>query len=79
LREAAGLHRLLQELLDLPSPIYRHHKLITNENGERLSKRDKAMSLRAMRERGTTVNEVRGLLPSPLAGEGGSLRKPRAG
>jgi glutamyl-Q tRNA(Asp) synthetase len=72
LREAAGLHRLLQELLGLPAPIYRHHKLLTNENGQRLSKRNKALSLRALRKSGMTLSEMRARLPSPLAGEGGS-------
>jgi glutamyl-Q tRNA(Asp) synthetase len=62
LREAAGLHRLLQELLGLPAPIYRHHKLLTDENGQRLSKRNKAFSLRAMRDAGMTVEDVRGIL-----------------
>ncbi len=58
LREAAGLHRLLQELLGFPTPVYRHHKLITDENGERLSKRNKSLSLRGMREARITKNEL---------------------
>jgi glutamyl-Q tRNA(Asp) synthetase len=65
LREAAGLHRLLQELLGFDAPEYRHHELLTDENGERLSKRNKAMSLQAMRERGMTVDEMRERLARP--------------
>ena len=36
---ATQLHRLLQALLDLPSPRYHHHRLITDENGKRFAKR----------------------------------------
>jgi glutamyl-Q tRNA(Asp) synthetase len=79
LRKAAGLHRVLQELFGLPAPVYHHHKLITDENGERLSKRNKSLSLQAMRERGMTADEVRPFLPSPLAGEGGSRAFARDG
>ena len=48
--EATHLHRLLQELLSLPVPQWRHHRLITDENGKRLAKRDDARSLRSLRE-----------------------------
>jgi glutamyl-Q tRNA(Asp) synthetase len=56
---ATHLHRLLQALLDLPAPDYHHHGLLTNDRGERLAKRDKAVSLRALREAGRTPAEVR--------------------
>ena len=59
LREAAGLHRLLQELMGLPSPIYVHHRLITDEHGNRLAKRNKAETLRALREAGVTPAQIR--------------------
>ncbi|MBL4618598.1 MAG: hypothetical protein JKX88_00695, partial [Marinicaulis sp.] len=52
------LHRLLQTLLDLPAPIYRHHPLITDESGRRFAKRDKAATLKAMRENGVTREEI---------------------
>lgn len=55
---AAHLHRLLQELLGLPAPVYRHHTLITDESGKRLAKRDKAATLRALREGGVTREDV---------------------
>ena len=58
LREAAGLHRLLYALFDKPAPIYRHHRLIVNEEGKRLSKRDKSASLRALRSGGVSPQEV---------------------
>lgn len=57
--EATHLHRLLQELLGLSVPQWRHHRLITDENGKRLAKRDDARSLRSLREQGWTVERVR--------------------
>jgi glutamyl-Q tRNA(Asp) synthetase len=62
LREAAHLHVLLQKLLGLPQPIYRHHRLILDDHGKRLAKRDQAATLRALRERGKTPEDVRALL-----------------
>lgn len=56
--EATHLHRLLQELLGLRVPQWRHHRLITDENGKRLAKRDDAKSLRSLREQGWTVERV---------------------
>ena len=54
LRAADHLHALLQALLSLPAPIYRHHHLITDENGERFAKRNKSATIRAFREAGGT-------------------------
>jgi glutamyl-Q tRNA(Asp) synthetase len=62
LREAAHLHVLLQRLLDLPHPVYRHHRLILGEDGKRLAKRDQADTLRALRESGRTAADVRAML-----------------
>ena len=58
---ATHLHRLLQALLGLPAPDYHHHGLLTNDRGERLAKRDKAVSLQALREAGRTPAEVRAM------------------
>ncbi len=49
---ATAIHRLLQALLGLPTPIYVHHRLIANGAGQRLAKRDDAASLAAMRDAG---------------------------
>jgi glutamyl-Q tRNA(Asp) synthetase len=49
---ATGLHRLLQELLGLPAPVYHHHRLILDADGKKLSKSDGALSLRAIRAQG---------------------------
>jgi glutamyl-Q tRNA(Asp) synthetase len=56
---ATHIHRLLQALLDWPTPRYRHHKLLTDASGKRFAKRDKALTLRALRESGRMPDEVR--------------------
>lgn len=62
LRDAAHLHVLLQKLLDLPQPVYRHHRLILGEDGKRLAKRDQAATLRSLRESGKTAADVRAMV-----------------
>lgn len=62
LREAAHLHVLLQRLLDLPTPRYCCHRLILGEDGKRLAKRDASLSLRALREAGTSPAQLRAKL-----------------
>ena len=59
LLEATHLHRLLQALLGLPVPEWQHHRLITDERGKRLAKRDDARSLRSLRAGGWTPERVR--------------------
>ena len=49
---ATDVHRLLQALLGLPTPLYRHHALVCGPDGKRLAKRDAAASLAAMRAGG---------------------------
>jgi glutamyl-Q tRNA(Asp) synthetase len=61
LREAAHLHVLLQRLLELPQPVYHHHRLVLGGDGKRLAKRDEAATLRALREAGKTPEDVRAL------------------
>ncbi len=55
---ATHIQRLLQALLGLPTPRYRHHNLLTDTQGRRLAKRDKALTVRAMREGGMSAGEV---------------------
>ncbi|MDX2233318.1 MAG: tRNA glutamyl-Q(34) synthetase GluQRS [Hyphomonadaceae bacterium] len=62
LREAAHLHVLLQALLELPTPRYRHHRLILGPDGKRLAKRDHAATLRSLRESGFTAQAVRAMV-----------------
>lgn len=49
---ATHVHRLLQALLDLPTPDYLHHPLIVGTDGRRLAKRDGAPTLASLREAG---------------------------
>jgi glutamyl-Q tRNA(Asp) synthetase len=49
---------LLQTLLDLPTPVYRHHRLLTDETGQRFAKRNRAATLKDMRERGVGADSV---------------------
>ena len=62
LRDAAPLHRLLQALLDLPAPVWHHHRLIRDDTGRRLAKRDDARSLATLRSEGATPGMLRDLL-----------------
>jgi glutamyl-Q tRNA(Asp) synthetase len=59
LAAAAHLHALLYALFGWAPPRYRHHRLITDDQGRRLAKRDKAATLRALRESGVTASAVR--------------------
>ncbi len=56
---ATGVHRLLQHLLDLPAPRYRHHPLIRDAAGAKLSKSTHATGLRQLRAEGVSPAEVR--------------------
>ena len=65
LKPATHLHRLLQALMGWPAPRYAHHRLLTDDAGRRLAKRDQAMTLRALRERGVAPEEVRRRMLDP--------------
>ncbi len=56
--EAAHIQRLLQALLDLPTPIYRHHGLLVGPDGKRYAKRDKAQTLRELRAAGMSAADL---------------------
>src|SRR5882757_3255329 len=53
------VHRLLQCLLGYDAPQYAHHPLLTDENGRRFAKRDRSLTLRALRESGVPAEAVR--------------------
>jgi glutamyl-Q tRNA(Asp) synthetase len=57
--EAAHVQRLLQALLGYPAPVYRHHRLLAGPDGKRFAKRDRAETLRELRERGMTAAQLR--------------------
>ena len=52
------VHRLLQQLLGFPAPIYLHHPLMLDEHGRRLAKRHDALAIATLREAGLTPDEV---------------------
>lgn len=58
LLESTHIHRLLQELLGWPVPRYHHHPLLTGPDGKRYAKRDKAKTLRAMRQCGASPENI---------------------
>jgi glutamyl-Q tRNA(Asp) synthetase len=56
---STSVHRLLQSLLGLPQPVYRHHWLVTDPSGQKLSKSTGATALRELRTAGTTPADIR--------------------
>ncbi|MEO1329096.1 MAG: tRNA glutamyl-Q(34) synthetase GluQRS [Pseudomonadota bacterium] len=65
---AAPIHRILQALLGRPTPAYRHHRLIRDETGRRLAKRDRDAGIATLRAAGATPADLRarlGLAPPP--------------
>jgi len=73
---ATDVHRLLQALLDLPNPLYRHHALVCGPDGKRLAKRDAAASLAAMRAAGVDGRALAADLLSGRLPTGYSLQMP---
>ena len=77
---ATHIHRLLQALLGLPTPRYRHHPLLTDASGRRLAKRDRALTIaRAARRAGRSPAEVRkmaGFGEGPAAITSSGRRRP---
>ena len=58
LAASTHVHRVLQAPLGLPTPHYRHHPLLTDATGRRLSKRDGALTIRAMRQQGLSPDDI---------------------
>ncbi len=63
--DAPHIHVVLQALMGWPTPVYRHHRLLTGPDGRRLSKRDGAMAIAALRAQGLSAAEVRALAGAP--------------
>jgi glutamyl-Q tRNA(Asp) synthetase len=59
---STAVHRLLQTLLGLPAPVYRHHRLILDGAGRKLSKSTKATGLRELRDAGVTSADIRSMV-----------------
>jgi glutamyl-Q tRNA(Asp) synthetase len=65
---ATHVHRLLQALLGLATPRYYHHNLIADSTGLRLAKRNRAITLRTLRQSGRRPEDIWRLigLPDPM-------------
>src|SRR5437763_7858585 len=59
LYQSSSVHRVLQTLLDLPAPLYHHHRLILDAEGHKLSKSTQATALRELRRQGRTPADIR--------------------
>jgi glutamyl-Q tRNA(Asp) synthetase len=59
---ATAVHRLLQALLGLPEPRYRHHRLVLDQEGAKLSKSRQSISLAELRAAGLAPGDVRAAL-----------------
>lgn len=59
---ATDIHRLLQVLLDLPVPLYTHHRLIVDDTGRKLAKSARDTSLAELRAEGVTVANIRRMI-----------------
>jgi glutamyl-Q tRNA(Asp) synthetase len=62
---STSVHRLLQQLLELPQPVYRHHRLVLDAAGQKLSKSTSATALRELRAQGATPADIRRLVGLP--------------
>lgn len=60
--DSTYIHVLLQKLLNLPTPQYHHHRLIRDDAGKRLAKRDDARAIRHYRDDGATPQDIRRLV-----------------
>ncbi|MBZ0148062.1 MAG: tRNA glutamyl-Q(34) synthetase GluQRS [Pseudorhodoplanes sp.] len=56
---STSVHRLLQELLGMPAPVYRHHRLILDSDGRKLSKSNRSTAIRELRASGATPSDIR--------------------
>ena len=68
---ATAVHRLLQALLACPAPRYRHHRLVLDRNGAKLSKSRQSESLAELRGTGLSPGEVRAALGFAAGPDGG--------
>ncbi len=60
--EATRIHVLLQSLLGLHTPVYHHHRLIRDDTGKRLAKRDDARAISKYRADGLSPDDIRALV-----------------
>lgn len=67
--DSTWIHVLLQKLLKLPTPLYHHHRLIRDDMGKRLAKRDDARAIRHFRQDGASPQDILDMLGhGPISG-----------
>ena len=62
---STSVHLLLQHLLGIPQPAYRHHRLVADSSGQKLSKSTDATGLRELRRQGAMPADIRRLVDLP--------------
>jgi len=62
---STSVHRLLQSLLGIPEPAYRHHRLMLDSSGQKLAKSTRSTALRELRGEGATPADIRRLVGFP--------------
>lgn len=70
---ATHIHRLIQGVLGLPTPRYYHHNLIVDRSGQRMSKRNRAVTLRHFRDIGYRAQDLFKGLAATDVPHGGTL------
>ena len=64
--DSTHVHRLLQALLGLDTPLYHHHRLILDAEGRRLAKRDQSTTIKFLREKGLNPAEIFAMLKKSI-------------
>ena len=62
LLHATHVQRVLQCLFGFVEPIYHHHKLLSDENGRRYAKRDHALTLKSLRDKGKSPDDIKNMI-----------------
>ena len=64
--DSTHVHRLLQALLGVDTPLYHHHRLISDAEGRRLAKRDQSVTIKFLREKGLNPAEIFAMLKKSI-------------
>ncbi|MFO8125192.1 tRNA glutamyl-Q(34) synthetase GluQRS [Yoonia sp.] len=62
LHDLTPLHVLLQHVLEYPTPVYHHHRLVTDDSGKRLAKIDKSKAIAKYRDEGATPADIKQMI-----------------
>lgn len=73
---ATHVHRILQEILGLPQPVYLHHALVCDASGQRLAKRAESYAIHAMRAAGMCPEDIMKLTETPFQAAMSCVKSP---